>query len=108
MIDADQKVVKIGLVNGAHIGDMFLGGNPLLIGFEHNCGAMSIVAANVVTFVASHLLKAHPDVGLRILQDVSKMECCIGVWKGAGNKNLTSLWHGDRFFLSGDKICWQL
>ena len=89
IIHTDQKIFKVGLVDGAHIGNMLLGANAFLISLEHNRSSMSIVRRKVVTFVPAHSLEANPDIGLGIFQNMTKVQCCIGIGKRVSDQDLT-------------------
>jgi hypothetical protein len=38
--------------------------------------------------MAAHLLEAHPDVGLDVLDQMAEMDGAVGVRQGAGDENL--------------------
>ena len=61
------------------------------LGLEHDRCAMGVIRADVVTFMAAHFLKAHPDVGLDVLHEVAQMNGAIGVGQGAGYQNSAGL-----------------
>ena len=88
VVHTNQKVFEVSLVNGAHIGNMLLGANAFFICFKHDGSSMGIVCRNIVTFVPAHSLKAHPDVGLGVLQNMAKMQCSVGIGQGVGDQYL--------------------
>jgi hypothetical protein len=46
---------------------------------------MSIIGRKVVTFIATHSLEAHPDIGLGVFQNMTEMQRRIGVGKGVSD-----------------------
>ena len=55
---------------------------------------MSIIGADIVTFVPSHFLKAHPDIGLDILHQVAQVNITVGVGQSTGDEDFARLGHG--------------
>jgi hypothetical protein len=41
--------------------------------------------------VAAHLLEAHPDVGLDVLDQVAEVDRAVGIGQGAGNEDLAEV-----------------
>ena len=99
VVEADMEPGEIFLVLLTDPVDQLLGRNAFPLRAEHDGGAMGIVGANVVTVLATHLLVAHPDIGLNVFQQVPQMDRAVGVRQGAGNQNiallLARLRHGD-------------
>ena len=87
VVHANQKVFEVGLMNSAHIGNMLLGANTFFICLKHDGSSMGIVGGNIVTFVTAHALKAHPDIGLGVFQNMTKMQCSIGIGQGVGDQD---------------------
>ncbi len=99
VVETDVEAREVFLMLLTNPVDQLLRGNSLTLGPQHNGGAVSIVCANVVAVVATHVLEAHPDIGLNVFQQVPQMNGPVGVGQGAGNQNiallLARLRHGD-------------
>ena len=62
--------------------------DAFLLSAQHDRCAMGIVSADVVAGVALHFLKAHPDVGLYIFDQVAEVDAAVGVGQGGGDEYL--------------------
>jgi hypothetical protein len=62
--------------------------DAFLLGAQHDRCAVGVVGADVPAFVAAHLLEAHPDVGLDVLDQVAEVDRAVGIGQGAGNEDL--------------------
>ena len=56
-----------------------------LLGGDHDRRAMRIVGTDEVHLMPAHLLKAHPDVCLYMLEQMAKMDRSIGGWQCTGD-----------------------
>src|SRR6056300_327826 len=63
-------------------GNQFFGRNALSFSTQHDGCAMGIVSTDIGNLVASHALKAHPDISLDITQQMTQVDRTIG--KGQG------------------------
>ena len=88
VVHANQKVFEVSFMNSAHIGNMLLGANAFFICLKHDGSSMGIIGRNIVTFVPAHSLKAHPDIGLGVFQNMAKMQCSVGIGQGVGDQYL--------------------
>ncbi len=79
MTEADVKKSEVSAVGFVHAGDELFGGEFFLPGAEHDGRAMGIVAADIGYFMAPQPLKAHPDIGLNVLDEVADMDVAVGI-----------------------------
>ena len=93
MVEVDAESGEVGRMLRAYAGDEFLGRDALRLRPQHDGRAVRVVGANVVALVASHLLVAHPDVGLGVLHQMPQMQRAVGVGEGTGDENTA---HGRR------------
>ena len=91
LIKSDQKtgVIAPVLLRGAR--DQRLGTDAFLLCPDHDRRAVRILGAAVDAVIATHLLEAHPDVGLHRLHDVTQVQRGVGVGQGAGDEDFS--WH---------------
>ena len=68
--------------------DQLLRRDAFLLGAQHDRRAVGVVGADVPAFVAAHLLEAHPDIGLDVLDQMAEVDRAVGVGQGAGNEDL--------------------
>src|ERR1019366_6191190 len=85
-----MKSGEIVIVFLPHTGDELLGSNALCFGAQHNGRAMSVVGADIVAGVATHLLKAYPDVCLDVFNQMSKVDTTVGVGQRRGDEYFAS------------------
>ena len=69
-----------------HAGDQRLRCDAFLFGAKHNRRAVRIVGTDVGRGVADQILKAHPNVGLNIFDQVTEVNGAVGVRQGGGNE----------------------
>ena len=50
---------------------------------------MAIIGGNVSTFMATKSLKARPDIGLRMFQQVPGVQRAVGVGQGTGDEDFS-------------------
>ena len=67
--------------------DQLLGADALLLGPQHDRGAMGVVGADVVHLVAAQSLEAHPDVGLDVLDQMAEVDGAVGVRQGGRDED---------------------
>ena len=79
LVELDQEACRISLVLGLNRGDVFF--RRAIRGFsrEHDGRAVGIVSAHVTAVMPARSLKAHPDIGLRLLEHMSEMQGRIGI-----------------------------
>ena len=76
----NTKVTEICRMAVANFADQLFRTDPALLGLQHGGGAVCIVGAHVVAFVAAQPLESHPDISLYMFQQVSHVDGAIGVW----------------------------
>ncbi|MNQ68867.1 hypothetical protein D3C85_834380 [compost metagenome] len=96
VVEVHQERGEVGGVLGAHVVDQLLGGDALLLGAQHDGRAVGVVGTDVDGLVATHLLEAHPDVGLDVLDHMPKVDGPVGIGEGACHKDFAGLGHGAR------------
>ena len=86
VVKVNVEAVEIRLVLVPDPVDQGLGRDPVLLGPEHDRGAMGVVGAHVPAFVAPHLLEPGPDVRLDVLHEVPDVDGAVGVGQRAGDE----------------------
>ena len=86
VVEFDQEAVEIRLVLAPYPGDKLLRGDPLLVGAQHDRRAMGVVGADVMHLMPAHLLEAHPDIGLDVLDQMAEVDAAVGVRQGGGDQ----------------------
>jgi hypothetical protein len=74
-----------------YIGDMLFRGNTFLFSLQHDGGAMRVIGAKIQAIVAAQVLKPYPYVCLDLLKHVAEVQITIGIGKGAGDEDFTSV-----------------
>ena len=92
MVETDVKAGKVALVFGLYCSDLLFGRHTILLGFQHDGGAVGIIGTNVVALVPHRALETYPNIGLDVLNKVAQMNRTIGIRKSASNKQTTG--HG--------------
>ncbi len=85
----NQEALEVARMLGADPLDELLRLYSLFLGFEHGGRAVGIVRADVDHQMAAHPLKAHPDVCLDVLQQVTDVNGAVCVGQGAGDQDAT-------------------
>ncbi|MNZ64769.1 hypothetical protein D3C78_829430 [compost metagenome] len=96
VVEVHQEGGEVGGVLGAHVVDQLLRGDAFLLGAQHDGRAVGVVGADVDGLVATHLLEAHPDVGLDVFDHMPEVDGPVGIGKGACHEDLAGLGHGAR------------
>ena len=65
-----------------------LGGDPLLLGTQHDRRTVGVVGADIDALVAAHTLEPRPDVGLDVFYQMAQVDGTIGVRQGAGDQDV--------------------
>ena len=86
VVEFDQEAVEIRLVLAPYPGDKLLRGDALLVGAQHDRRAMGVVGADVMHLMPAHLLEAHPDIGLDVLDQMAEVDAAVGVRQGGGDQ----------------------
>ena len=74
VIKADSEIRKIFLMFNTHLSNHSFRGDPLLLCFEHDRRAVSIVGADEVNLFAAHSLKTDPNISLDMFQHMTEMD----------------------------------
>ncbi len=79
VIEIDAKGGEIATVFRGDALDQLLGADPFVLRAQHDRRAVRVVSADVVTLVATHFLKTHPDIGLDVLNQMADVDGTVGV-----------------------------
>ena len=52
---------------------------------QHDGCAMGIIGTHIMDLMATHSLKAHPDIGLHIFHQMANMDLAVGIGQGGGD-----------------------
>ena len=89
IVKVDVEITEIGAVLLADALDELFRGQALLLGAQHDGGAVGVIGADVQAVMAARLLEANPDIRLHLLQHMAKVQGTVGVGKGAGYQDFT-------------------
>ncbi|WP_235200691.1 hypothetical protein [Polycyclovorans algicola] len=67
---------------------------------------MGVISADVMDLVPAEPLKAHPDVGLHIADEMAEVDLAVGVGQGVGDEDATH--GGSQRFKTGRELCHPL
>lgn len=90
VVKAHMKTGEVALMFGAYPCNQLLRADAFGLGTQHDWRAVGVVGAHVVHLVALHFLKANPDVGLNVFDQVAQVNGAVGIGQGGGNKNSAS------------------
>jgi hypothetical protein len=86
----DLKIFEIlGVISITFANELFRG-DALLAGFDHDRGAMGVIGADEGAIVSAHFLKAIPEVGLQVFDQVANVNVAIGVGERASHQDITA------------------
>ena len=84
-----MKTSKVFLMIFARLANYFVFAAAFFTSPEHDCGAVSVVGTHINTVVPTEFLKADPDIGLDIFDQVPQMDGAVGVGQGTGDEDFT-------------------
>jgi len=79
VVEFDQEAGEIGAVFLPDSFDELFWADAVLFGPQHDRGAVRVVGAEVITFVAARFLKADPNVGLNVFHQMTDVDRAVGV-----------------------------
>ena len=79
IVEANGEIGVIALVFLVYAGNQRLGADVLVQGAQHDGCAVGVIGADIDAVMTTHVLEAHPDVGLDGLDQVSQMNRAIGI-----------------------------
>ena len=71
IIKFDMETPKIPVMLAMDTGDQFLRGDAFLLRPQHDGCAVSVVGADIMALMPAHFLKAHPDIGLDVFDQMA-------------------------------------
>jgi hypothetical protein len=89
VIKGDIELAEIREVGFPHIGDEGRFRPAFLLRTDHDRRAVRVIRTDEHAAVAAELLKAHPDIGLDVLDQMPEVNVPIGVRQRGGNENAT-------------------
>jgi hypothetical protein len=92
VVEADVEAGEVARMLAMNALDQRLGRDALLLGTQHDRRAVRVVGADVPALMTTHLLETHPDVGLDVLDQMTQVDCAVGIRQGGGDENLAG--HG--------------
>ena len=92
IVEADVEAGEVARMLAMHALDQRLRRDSLLLGTQHDRRAVRVVGADIPALIAAHLLEAHPDVGLDVLDEMAKVDGAISVGQGGSDEDLAG--HG--------------
>ncbi len=87
VIEGDIEAGEVPLVLLANSLDPFFFRDSMLLGADHDGGAMRIVSAYEDASMTAEFLEPHPNVGLDVLHQMANMDGPIGVGQGGSDEN---------------------
>jgi hypothetical protein len=94
VVESNVEAREVARVLAMHAFDQRLRRDPLALGAQHDRRAMGVVGTDVPALMAAHFLKAHPDVGLNVLDQMTEVNCAVGIRQGGSDEDLTAHWAG--------------
>ncbi len=94
MVEGDVEGREVRAVFGVHAFDERLGLDALATRAQHDRRAVGVIGADVDALVPAQSLKACPDVGLDVFDEVPQMDRPVGVGQGAGDEDAAWRGHG--------------
>ena len=85
----DLKALEISLVLFARLSDHLFFRAAFFASSDHNRGAMRVVGPHKHTAVPAQLLKADPDVGLNVFDQMAKVDRAVCVGQGGGHQDFS-------------------
>ena len=73
----------------AHFSDELLLRNALLLGADHDGGAVSVVGTDVNAAMTAHFLKPHPNICLQIFYQMTDVDRAIGIRQRRGYEDFS-------------------
>ena len=86
-----SKPAKSRDVGLLHPGDQFFLADAFLPGADHDGRAVRVVGADIDAALPAKLLKADPNVGLQVLDQVADVDMAVGVRQGAGDEDFSHI-----------------
>ena len=80
----NQKISKIGFMRRFYRRNLLLWCDAIVLSFEHNPRAVSVIGANIGDLMPLRLHRANPNVSLNMLYKMTQMNVAIGVGQGTG------------------------
>ncbi len=91
MIEGDTEVLEVALMGDLHRRHELLWRHSRLLRGEHDRRAVGVIGAHEVHPVAHQALRADPDVGLDITDQMTQVQMAVGVGQGIGDEDFAAL-----------------
>ena len=89
VVEAHQKMLPVGIVLSTDTGDQCLRRDAFGFRAQHDRRAMRICRTHEVHFVALHALKTHPNIAVKLIDDVPDMERPVGIGQCGSRENFS-------------------
>ena len=89
VVELDMESLEIRNVFMPYAVYQLLGRDAFLLGAQHDRRAVGVVGADIMHLVALHFLKAHPDVGLDVFDQVAEVYAAVGIGQCGGDQYLS-------------------
>ncbi len=89
VIVADEEFLKIFNMFALNFFNEGLWSDPFQLCLQHGTGAVGVIGTDVGAAFSAQTLKTNPDIGLHVLQKMTKVNRAIGVRQGTGDKYLS-------------------
>ena len=86
MVERDVELGEVAFMARLHVGDERFGRDADFLGGEHDRRAVGIVRADKMHRAPGHALRAHPDIGLHVTDQVAEVQHAVGIGQGAGDE----------------------
>ena len=90
VIEGDAEFLEVAFMRDLHRRHEGFRRESGLLGGEHDRRAVGVVGTHVVHGVAHQALRAYPDVGLDVADQMAQVQMAIGVGQGGGNQDVAA------------------
>ncbi len=90
MVESDAEILEVALMGHLHRCDELFRRDACLFGGEHDRRAMGVIGAHEVHAVAHQALRAYPDVGLDVTDQMAEVQMAVGVGQGIGDQDVAA------------------
>ncbi len=91
VVERNLETGEIRFVLGFYPRNLLFRADTFFLGAQHDGGAVGVVGANIVAFVATQFLEPNPDISLNVFQQVAEVNGTIGIGQGAGDEDFAGI-----------------